>query len=117
MNGIKYLLDTNILIGLIKGNEAAIQQLNDVNLQDCAYSSVTRMELLGFPDITQHEIKVISALLDRMTYTGINHSIEDQTITLKQQHRLKLPDAIIAATAIEHKIGLLTLDKRLANKL
>jgi predicted nucleic acid-binding protein len=71
---------------------------------------------LGFSDITQHEIKIISALLEQMTYLGIDRTIEDKTIHLKQQHRIKLPDAIILATSITHQIELLTLDKNLTNK-
>ncbi|MGZ8158809.1 MAG: PIN domain-containing protein [Methylobacter sp.] len=35
----------------------------------------------------------------------------------RHQHRVKLPDAIIAATATAHGIKLLTLDKKLAVKL
>ncbi len=52
-----------------------------------------------------------------MTQISIDRTIEDKTITLKQQHRIKLPDAIILATASYHQIELLTLDKKLANKL
>jgi len=52
-----------------------------------------------------------------MTHLTINRAIEDKTINLKQQHRIKLPDAIILATALSHQIELLTLDKKLANKL
>ena len=74
------------------------------------------MELLGFPSITSHEIKIISALLQKMTQISIDRAIEDKTIALKQQHRIKLPDAIILATATYHQIELLTLDKKLANK-
>ncbi len=117
MNGINCLLDTNVILGIIKGNADSGRKLKGIDLQNCAYSSVTRMELLGFPNITQDEIKIISALLGQMTQVSIDRAIEDKTINLKQRHRIKLPDAIILATAINHKIELLTLDKKLANKL
>ena len=117
MNGIKKLLDTNIILGIIKGNPDAAIKLQGINLKACAYSSVTRMELLGFPDITSDEIKIISLLLEQMSQLSIERAIEDKTIQLKQQHRIKLPDAIILATAMQHNIELLTLDKKLANKL
>ena len=116
MNGIKYLLDSNIILGIIKGNPDAGIKLKGINLKACAYSSVTRMELLGFPDITTNEIKIISSLLSQMAQLSIDSAIEDKTIDLKQQHRIKLPDAIILATAINHNIELLTLDKKLENK-
>ena len=116
MNGINYLLDTNVILGLVTGNADAVSKLSGGNLKNCAFSSITRMELLGFQDITQHEIKIISALLNQMTQFGIDRAIEDKTISIKQQHRIKLPDAIILATSISHNIELLTLDKKLANK-
>jgi len=74
------------------------------------------MELLGFPGITQHEISIISVLLSQMTQFSIDRIIEDMTIALKQEYKLKLPDAIILATAMNNNIELLTLDKKLANK-
>ncbi len=46
MNGVKYLLDTNIILGIIKGNPDAGIKLKGINLKTCAYSSITRMELL-----------------------------------------------------------------------
>jgi len=117
MNGVRFLLDTNVIPGLIEGNLGATQKLKGLDLNNCAFSSVTRMELLGFPNITQNEIKIISALLKQMSQLGIDHTTENKTIDLKQQHRIKLPDAIILATAITNQIELLTLDKKLANKL
>ena len=51
-----------------------------------------------------------------MTHIGLDASIEDTTISLKRLYRLKLPDAIIAATAKTYHLELLTLDKQLANK-
>jgi len=117
MNGIKYLLDTNIILGIVEGNPNAGTKLKGIDLESCAFSSITRMELLGFPNITQNEVNIISALLEQMTQLSINRAVEDKTIDLKQQHRIKLPDAIILATAINHEIELLTLDKKLANKI
>jgi len=117
MNGIKRLLDTNIIIGLLKGNSEAVVMLHGIGLEVCAYSAVTRMELLGFPDITDLERQSINALLNRMLRLSINHEIEETTITFKQRYRVKLPDAIIAATAITHNLELLTLDKKLSAKL
>jgi len=119
MNGIKYLLDTNIIIGMYEHNPTVIKlfNTNHISIDQCAYSSITRMELLGFPDISQNEIKIISVLLKQISQLGIDRTTEDKTISLKQQHRIKLPDAIILATAITNQIELLTLDKKLANKI
>ena len=51
MNGINYLLDTNFILGLLKSNPDTLALINDsrIGLQQCAYSAIARMELLGFP--------------------------------------------------------------------
>jgi predicted nucleic acid-binding protein len=113
MNGIKYLLDTNIIIGLLKGNEQAVSITRGINLSACAFSAITRMELLGFPDITEHEYQAISTLLSGMTHLALTTAIEDETIRLRRQRRLKLPDAVIVSTAITYNLKLITLDKQL----
>ena len=119
MNGIKYLLDTNIIIGMYEHSQIVIDlfQNKQVTIAECAFSNITRMELLGFPEITELEAQAITNLLSMMQCLSLNSTIENTTISLKQQHRIKLPDAIIAATAITHQLELLTLDKKLVNKL
>jgi predicted nucleic acid-binding protein len=113
MNGIKYLLDTNIIIGVLKGNEQAVSLTRGMNLSTCAFSAITRMELLGFPDITEHEYQAISALLSGMTRLTLTTAIEDETIRLRRKRRLKLPDAVIVSTAATYNLQLITLDKQL----
>ncbi len=115
---VKYLLDTNIIIGMYEHNPTVFELFKNkqVAVDECAYSSITRMELLGFTGITDHEIKVISALLEQMQAIAIDSTIENKTIALKRQHKIKLPDAIILATALVNELNLLTLDKRLMNK-
>jgi len=119
MSGIKYLLDTNIIIGMYEHSQTVINLLQNkkVTINECAFSNITRMELLGFPDITELEAQAIKNLLSMMECLNLSSSIESATINIKQQHQIKLPDAIILATALTHKIELLTLDKKLANKI
>jgi predicted nucleic acid-binding protein len=119
MNGIKYLLDTNIVIGLLQRDLIILDILNDKQIQigECAYSAITRMELLSFPSITRTEKEAIVFLLNRMTYLTITPAIENETISFRYTHKTKLPDSIIAATTKHHGLELVTLDKKLANKL
>jgi predicted nucleic acid-binding protein len=114
MSGIKYLLDTNIIIGLLKGSEESIQALQGISIAACGYSAITRMELLSFHGITAEEENAISELLEQMTHLSLEPTIENKAIQARRQHRLKLPDAIIAATAKTYGLALLTLDKKLA---
>ncbi len=119
MNGVKYLLDTNTIIGMYKHSQPVIRLFQDkqASISECSYSNITRMELLGFPEITELEAQAIKNLLSMMQCLSLDPVIENTTIDLKQKYRMKLPDAIILATASTHQLELLTLDKKLANKL
>lgn len=57
MSGNKYLLDTNFILALFKSNPIVIEELfsRQVYSSECFYSVVTRMELLGYPGITDGE--------------------------------------------------------------
>lgn len=118
MNGIKYLLDTNIIIGMYQRHALVLEiiQTKHIAINECAYSSITRMELLSFPNISEAEEQAINALLTLMTNCPISPIIEDMAIDFKRKHQTKLPDSIIAATAKAYRVELLTLDKKLANK-
>ncbi|WP_416673793.1 hypothetical protein [Egbenema bharatensis] len=52
MSGARFLLDTNYVIGLVKQQETVIKVITDraIETRSCAYSCVTRIELLGFPE-------------------------------------------------------------------
>lgn len=116
MNGIKYLLDTNVVIGLLKAFPDAtnlLQPYPDL-LEKCAVSQITRMELLGFPGIDTENTKQILAFLENCPVFLLDERIEQAAIVLRRTGRFKLPDAIIAATAQLNDLKLLTLDERLA---
>jgi len=116
MNGIKYLLDTNIIIGFVQRNPVVLDLLSTKRIDQCAYSAVTRMELLSFNGMSSIEKQAIESLLKRMTDLEITRAIENETIEFRLQHQTKLPDSIIAATAKYHQLELVTLDKKLAGK-
>lgn len=119
MNGLKYLLDTNIFIGLYQQNPTVLECLETkhIKVNECAFSAITRIELLSYPALTAQNELAIASLLNRMSYLALTPEIEKETIAFRRIHQTKLPDAIIAATAKYHKLELLTLDKKLAKKL
>lgn len=117
MSGARFLLDTNIVLGLLKARAEAVALFERVGrppLSACAVSSVSRVELLGFPGITTDEEATIAAFLARVVYLPLTLPVEDEAIALRRSRRLKLPDAVIAATARVHGLELLTLDEALA---
>ena len=119
MSGSKFLLDTNFVIGLLKGNEQVDRYLKEhsINVSECAYSFITRIELLSYPRITESEIAAIHSRLSAMQYLPMTPAIENTTIKIRRQYALKVPDAIIAAMALEETLELITLDRQLANRM
>ncbi|MBK6999611.1 MAG: type II toxin-antitoxin system VapC family toxin [Rhodoferax sp.] len=115
MSGVKYLLDTNFILGMLKATPETTQWVSQRGLlaDECAYSAITRMELLGFPGITLLEDQLIRSRLSSFAYLPITAEIEDATIALRCAKKIKLPDAIIAATASQHGLDLLTFDATL----
>lgn len=115
MNGeTSLLLDTNIVIGFLNGHEAITRFFNRKETQKkFTISQITRMELLGFPNITQDEIKIIQEFLMGVDVFALSDEVADETIELRRTTRLKLPDAIIVATAMVHKLLLVTCDEHL----
>ncbi len=108
MSGISLLVDTNVLINLSEGKKEL-----DVYLQDnlIYVSVISEMELLGHTGITPKEIKFFESLLLQCTIIELLRPVKEQAIKLRQKEKMKLPDAIIAATSIYLNVPLLTYDK------
>ncbi|MBS7350696.1 MAG: type II toxin-antitoxin system VapC family toxin, partial [Comamonas sp.] len=115
MNGIKYLLDTNFILGLLKAapETLALAERHAITAPQCAYSAITRMELLGFPGLQPAEEQLIEGRLRYLTYLPLSTQIEDETIRLRRRHTIKLPDAIIVASALVHGVVVLSHDQKL----
>ncbi len=107
MNGNRYLADTNTFIYLLD-KHPVLQPLLE---SEWMYSFITEIELLGKQNISPEEIKNIHGVLAVCTKAFHVEKINGTTISLKQRYRIKLPDALIAATALHYNIPLLTFDK------
>jgi predicted nucleic acid-binding protein len=106
MSGIDYLADTNALIYLLAGNECMKPYLD----KRLAVSVISYMEILSFSGIDSEEEKNIREFLDNCIIIGIEDGIREKTISIRRERKVKLPDSIIAATAILYGIPLLTAD-------
>jgi len=111
MTDVAFLADTNFLIYLLEGIEEAALLAK----YTFAVSFVTEIELLGKKGIKANEEKVIRQLLDNCIIIDLNPQIKAPAIKLKQLQKIKLPDALIAATAIQNKLTLITADKDFEN--
>jgi len=111
MNGKEILIDTNIILYLLKGNDTLEEMLQG---KDSYLSFITELELIGFPDISVKEEKQIIELLNDCLIISLNNDIKKNYVELRKKYHLKLADAIIAATAIALNIPLITSDKQFA---
>jgi len=107
------LCDTNIIIELLKGNEKLISYVEKLGLDNIAISSVTLMELY-FGVFNKTELQQIKKYIQGIPVLHIATNISETAVSLIEQyaksHTLNIPDALIAATAIENNLKLLTLN-------
>jgi len=112
MNGIRIFCDTNPLIYLLDGNREIARFLDG---QQIYLSVISELELFGKPNLSFQDNEVIDSLLKGCIVIDINPEIKHIYRELKQKHIIKLPDAIVAATAIYLDLPLLTFDKGFKN--
>ena len=106
MSGIDYLADTNAVLYFLSGNDCMKPYVSS----RFAFSVISEMELLSFPKITDDEETRIRGFLGASSSVPLTDSIKDRTIALRRAYNIKLPDAIIAASAIEQDLTLITAD-------
>ena len=108
MNGDPLLLDTNIVLYYLNGEKSLFPVLEERQLY---LSFITQLELLSFHGITGTETEAINGFFNECTIIDITSRIKELTIELRKKYRLKLPDAIVAASAQYLNIPLITADK------
>ncbi|MBD2495096.1 PIN domain-containing protein [Nostoc sp. FACHB-280] len=115
MSGSRYLLDTNAIVALLQGNSKLLQLLQ--NADWIGISIISQIEFLAFSGLSQADIQVFQQFLQRVEVVSLIASdtvLIQQIIQLRQQYRLKLPDAIIAAMAFQSNAKLVTADQEFA---
>ena len=105
--GKEYLVDTNVVIDFFNGSlpETARQILVDSYM---AISFITQIEFLGTNKINDLERKMFEDFMTVVPVFKIDDLIIQHTIDLRTQCKIKLPDALIAATAISKQLILFT---------
>jgi hypothetical protein len=105
-----YLYDTNIFIYYLAGESTVDSFFAEkfLNLHDILISPIVRIELLSFSGLLSEEEQEIEDLLSQFSSVPLLREIEDLTIQLKRQYKIKLPDAIIAATSLNKNAVLVT---------
>ena len=106
MTGIDFLADTNFLIFTSQGNPI-VEPFLDYNI---GISFISEMELLGVFSISKVQKSNVQNIINECFVIDMNAEIKKYAIQIKQKYKIKLPDAIIAATAIQYNIPFITAD-------
>ena len=101
--GVNLLFDTNILIDYLNGVDAARQEVESRSKH--LISIVTWMEMLAGAR-NEEEEDVIELFLRDFRVVDITHPIAREAVAIRKRERIRLPDAIIWASA-QHESALL----------
>jgi predicted nucleic acid-binding protein len=106
----RYLLDTNVVLDFM-ANKLPIKAhnlLSEIIDTEINLSVISKIELLGFSKVEQDLVSFV----DYANVLMIDGNIVDKTIEIRKIYRIKLPDAVIAATALIYNMTLLTRNIR-----
>ena len=78
-------------------------------------SVISEIELLGWHKLNPDEKKKLRLLLDDCIIFELTAEIRKLAIDIRQQKKIKTPDAIIAATAMHLQVPIVSSDKGLKN--
>lgn len=105
---MKLLLDTNIVLYYLSGDERLMDLLDGIEVH---MSFITVVELLSYPQLNHREEEGIREFLKSSSIISESESLREQTIKIRKEHKLKLPDAFIAATSMMFELPLISADK------
>ena len=100
------LLDSNIIIYSFLPDFQTLQAF--VNNRDTACSAVSYVETLGYHKLSEDEKHYLQQLFNTVSVLPITQAIISTAVEIRQQRKMSLGDAIIAATALEHHQTLVT---------
>jgi len=106
--GLKKVLDTNAILYFLGGKLA-----RPLSRAEYFVSVVSEMELLSYPSLNDASLAQIRSFLSELTVVELTGEIRALAVDLRRKHGLKLPDAIVAATAISLQAQLVTNDTKL----
>jgi predicted nucleic acid-binding protein len=105
-----YLLDTNTIIYYLKAAlpPTAMQAKHQIVDEQPLISVITKIELLGFNMLKIEEQNITEIFINASVVFDLGDAIINQTIALREQYKIKLSDAMIAATEIVYDLSLIT---------
>ena len=107
---MSYLLDTNTVINFLGATmpDYSMKVMNNILDKESLISIITKMETLGYNFKSKDEQFTMEYFVEGSTVLQINDDIVNKTIHIRKTYKLKIPDAIIAATALVYDLTLIT---------
>jgi predicted nucleic acid-binding protein len=103
----RYLIDTNTAIDYLD-NKLPDNSTNLIDSIAAQISVITRMELLSWANATTEQVQVLQLFVNASRVYNLTEPVIVRAIELRKAHKNKLPDAIIAATALVYDLTLIT---------
>lgn len=108
---LRYLWDTNTVIYYLQQQfPLSAEQFMDNVLQTfpAAISVITELELLCWKTAKENDIEILKSFIRDSVIIELDNEIKQRTVEFRKSFNIKLPDAIIAATASSNNLNLLT---------
>lgn len=113
--GLKLLLDTNAAIALLKNDREIVKLVSASS--EIYLSIISELEFASFTNLSSTDLSLFNTFTERVNVVDLNHShhlLKNKICEIRKSYRLKLPDAIIAASAIMSNCLLVSADKEFA---
>lgn len=111
----RVFLDTNAIVALLQGSPSLLACAESAEW--VGTSIVNELEFLSFAGLGDADRQLFQEFLSRVEVVGLTHDdreILTEVTALRARRQLKLPDAIVMASAKVHRAVLLTRDEQLA---
>jgi len=103
----KYLIDTNAVIDYLH-NKLPANAAKMLDEEELDISVITRMELLAWRNAEPEQIFILNQFINSVVIWGLDEPVILKGIEVRKEYPIKLPDAIIAATAKVYDLSLVT---------
>jgi len=118
--GVNFLWDTNTVIYYLQQQlslpaEKFIDEI--LSISRPAISAITEIELHCWKSATENDILVLNNFINDSFVYELYNDVKDKTVEIRKEYTIKLPDAIIAATAMVNNFTLLSRNAKDFNKI
>lgn len=106
------MLDTNAIIGIVNNNQKLLSLVNNAGF--VAISIISVIEFLSYSNLSSNDKAVFAKMTNEAVVLNLDFQKQlliDTVVDIRKTYRIKLPDAILAATALTYNLELLSNDK------